>query len=848
MRSYGAMAGKYLKQQKKKAILTIVGIMLSVALISALGTMGQALKDNFVRQVELSDGKFELGYTKPTPALVDTLRKHMLVDKLGLISPGTSTELDNGYGIKLDAANTDAFGLLPAQLQEGRYPATPDELVAEQWILEQLPGSPKIGGTTELNAPDGKTHTYRIVGLMKNQQMTQFEGSAKAFTLLQDGASLGEQSMVVFTLKKGVKVDAHLDEFRKLNENLFENLQLLALRGESGTSIDLALSVIMGTLIGLVVLSTVAVIYNAFHIAVFERIRQFGLLRTLGASPRQIRNLVFREATVLSFIGVPLGLFIGWFGLWFALWLMKQFGLRIFMMDDFKLTFHWWIMGGSLLIGFLAVYIAAWLPARKASSVSPVDAVKGTGTIVRESFRRLRIPSLLTLIGIEGKMASTNIRRNRTKFRITTFSIVVSIMLFIVFHYFTQQLVSMTTTTNENDRIAFQLIQSFSSKQENAAKKTDDLLSADQIAKIRKLPGVAAVYGGYTNRSANAIVPDTLINADFSKKTGKSLATVDWEGRKDALLSSRIVLYDDARLKEAADYLKSGSADPQKLADEDGVLIVQTIKPVVSDGKTEIMPLTRYKVGDRIKLDLSNDGSAPVKDRVREVKVAGILEQSPFDSPYQREPGLVIIAAKTTFAKLAAVGSSEESAALATRLTRLEIALKDKADPDPIKRALSEMANPQSGIRLVDTAQSQKEERQFNLQMQIFVYGFLIIIGGIGSLNIINTIQTNLLLRRKEIGLLQAVGMTMGQIRKMAAAEGIWFGVIGGIWGIAIGYGISYLLYAKLNEVQGVPFEFPWLAALLASGTALLVGLLSVQGPLRKMEKANLLEELRVEA
>ena len=87
----------------------------------------------------------------------------------------------------------------------------------------------------------------------------------------------------------------------------------------------------------------------------------------------------------------------------------------------------------------------------------------------------------------------------------------------------------------------------------------------------------------------------------------------------------------------------------------------------------------------------------------------------------------------------------------------------------------------------------------------------------------------------------------MGQIRKMASAEGLWFGVIGGFWGILLGAGFCYFLYRQLETVQGFPFEFPWAASLIACAAALLVGLFSVQGPLRKMEKANLLEELREE-
>jgi putative ABC transport system permease protein len=259
------------------------------------------------------------------------------------------------------------------------------------------------------------------------------------------------------------------------------------------------------------------------------------------------------------------------------------------------------------------------------------------------------------------------------------------------------------------------------------------------------------------------------------------------------------------------------------------------------------MPLTRYKVGDKLTLWL-NEGNGSAEKQVREVTVAGILTQAPFDSAYQGSM-LTVIAAKPTFAKLLEGASANyPPSEYDTSRIGLEVALKDGADAEPVRSKLQEIMRGNPGISLVDIAELQKETRNFNLQMQIFVYGFLIIVGVIGSLNIINTVQTNLLLRRKEIGLLQAVGMTMGQIRRMASAEGVWFGVIGSLWGIILGAGFSYFLYKQLNSVQGFPFEFPWGASLIACGAAILVGLLSVQSPLRRMEKANLLEELREEA
>ncbi|QMV42302.1 ABC transporter permease [Cohnella cholangitidis] len=845
MRSYVALAGRYLKHQRRKSILTVIGIILSVALISSLGTMAQAVKDNLILNTKYTDGSFYFGYSKPTPELYDTLRNNVLIDQLGVYRKGTATPLKSSSTVEVGSLDKNGFELLPVHLHQGRLPAAADEAVVETWILENLPGAPKLNGTTELNGPDGKPRTYRIVGLLNNEKSSQLSGQSRAYTLESaSNIAIDSNALLVLTLRNGVDVTDQLDDFTKLNDSLFTNTELLSLMGEApDNNLNQSLAIIFGTLIGLVVLSTVAVIYNAFHIAVLERIRQFGLLRTLGASPGQIRNLVFREATVIAAVGVPIGLIVGWFGLALVLWLMTQGGLKILTMEQFHITFHWWIMGGSLIVGFLAVYLAAWLPARKASSVSPVEAAKGAGSIVRESYRRAKIPSLLSLMGVEGRMASNNIRRNRTKFRITTFSIIISIVLFIVFHYFTQQALNMTTTTNEDDRIAFQ----FNRIQGSVVPQTGDFLSDDELRELAQVPGVEGVYGKYHELIAQTLVSDREFNPDISKRTDMNYELTEWKGETNKTVSTRIELYDGARLEEAKSYLESGTIDPAKLANGDGVLLIQTIKPYNRSGKKAIMPLTRYKIGDKMKLWLNSKQGSEEKI-VREVTVAGVLNQSPFDSPYQGNM-LTVIVGKPAFASLleAAPGQYPPSKYQASRFG-IEIALKDRADPEPVRMKLQQMKRDIPDSSLVDIAEQQSMTRNFNVQMQIFVYGFILIIGVIGSLNIINTVQTNLLLRRKEIGLLQAVGMTMGQIRKMASAEGMWFGVIGSFWGILLGVGLCYLLFKQMSSVQGFPFEFPWGGALIASGVALLVGLLSVQGPLRRMEKANLLEELREEA
>jgi|GEM_PF-257507 len=854
MNNYRMLSGRYLRQQRRRSALTVLGIVLSVALISALLTMGQALRDNYLAQTIRENGSFHFTYTAAEPDLYGKLANNAMVDRVGRLRSGAETPIGGGAStVTVYEANKDAEDLLPIHPRSGRLPASPGEIAVEQWVLALLPAQPKLGDTLQLNAIDGTAQKFTLVGIIANQRSSQLNHTSSAYTLMPDAAApdTAYPENLFVKLKKGVDISSQIPAFEQMGGNFGVNNRVLALMGESpDDNFNRTLLIIFGSLVGLVVLSTIAVIYNAFHISVLERIRQFGLLRTIGATPRQIRNLVLQEAATLALIGIPLGLAIGWGGLWLVLWGMIRSGFNILQMEDFSLTFHWWVMGVSIGVGVAAILVAAWLPARKASRVSPVEAAKGAGSIVRESFRRARLPSPLRLLGIEGKMAATNIRRNRTKFRITTFSIVISVSLFIVFHYFTQETFRIVVDTTENDKIAFMMVRFGSNQNDDGSVLWDpaaDIVDAGMLERIRQLPGVDDAYTRYEGGFPypGAVVPEAMLNPDFEQiadlRFDRLGAGTDHAGGVN--VPTQLLLYDDHRLATAARVLESGTADPAKLTDKDGVVIIQTVRPMNrQEGRKEIVPLTKFKVGDTITLRFGDYEASEDEYVYRQVKVAGILSQSAFDSAYALND-LTVIATKQTFSRLveALPADLRPNAAV----TGVDVALQDGANAEPVRDELERIAAGIPGAQLINIIEQQQEARQFSLQMQIFVYCFLLVIGLIGSLNIINTVQTNLLLRRREIGLLQAVGMTMRQIRTMATAEGVWFGVIGSFWGLLLGGGLCYFLFVQLSGIEGIPFVFPWSGALIACLFALVIGLISVQGPLRRMAKANLIEELR---
>ena len=196
----------------------------------------------------------------------------------------------------------------------------------------------------------------------------------------------------------------------------------------------MSLYIVIGIIIGIVVISTVAVIYNAFQISVVERIKQFGLLRAVGGTPKQIKKLVLREATVLAAIGVPLGLLCGVIAIYGIGYLIKLMGGESIM--PIKLSVSPRILGFSGVLGLISIYLSALSPALNAGRISPLTAISGRNSISKEKIKRRKSFIVQKLFGFEGALAAKNIKRNRKRYRITVFSIIISVMLFITFKSF----------------------------------------------------------------------------------------------------------------------------------------------------------------------------------------------------------------------------------------------------------------------------------------------------------------------------------------------------------------------------------------------------------------------------
>jgi putative ABC transport system permease protein len=434
--------------------------------------------------------------------------------------------------------------------------------------------------------------------------------------------------------------DVDQDSAKQLNrENSIDNLrieynnELLKLYGKSTyEGVNRSFILAYAAVIAIIMICTMAVIYNIFHISVLERISQFGILRCIGSTPSQIRKIVIKEATLLSLIGIPIGIFTGTIFMKLVFYNISLLKLGFF--NDMKMVISLPILVSAGLLGLLSVYLSAIGPARQAARVSPLEAVKSVGSTKIEKITSIKQSLLVKkLFGIEGQFARRNLKRNQKRFRITAFSMVISIILFIVF----SGLVDFLKQTTQLSGIQY----SYSVLYDGPSKQIEDSVYQD----ILKLNAVQKAYKFY-NKQASAIIPQNKVNPSYFELRKDSYTVKEGEGyRKD---NNYLVSYGNNGLDALQAKLTSGTIDKEKMNRENGVVVIQKIEMRTEQGKQLIIDQTNFKVGDQIKIRAA-EGSGK---EYHTVTVAGIADQELLSNEYTESAILTFITTPSVFASI----------------------------------------------------------------------------------------------------------------------------------------------------------------------------------------------------
>lgn len=827
--SYKQLTGRYLKANKKRTILTIVGIVLSVALICTMGLFIKGMQAAQLEKVKNGYGSFHIMFRESDEELFSKVVNNTKVSRYGYYNVSEEVKLEGDLLADKVEATDKALELLPVKIKEGKMPEGENEVALEEWTLDYLNEDTKVGDKVKFNDKE-----YNLVGILENSTKSQIEH--RGVVLTKNNNISKEKSMLLVEISSKTNLRTAIDEISKLaeKEKVVENTPVLMMLGAAGEGSGMeGLYLVLSVIIGIVVISTIAVIYNSFQISVVERIKEFGLLRAVGTTPKQIRNIVLREATIIAAIGIPLGLIFGIIAMYSISVAFKIIGGD--SVFGTKVVIDPTVMIISLVVGVVSIYLSALIPAFFAGRISPLVAISSRTSITKEKIKKRNHKFIHKIFGFEGAMAAKNIKRNRKRYRVTVFSIVISVVLFIAFKSFMDMALTVTDVPNESRDVHFQVYKNEDNKNNDRGEINE--LSKD-IKEINFVDKVYKAYGGYSF--------DSVISKDSSVKEVENFGgiynNINLNGTEKILLHSDVTIYDENALEASKKYLESGKIDIDKINQEKGVVLIK--KNVFFDEKaqkTYTGPIADVKVGDEIELQYKNEKTANVefsKGNIVKVKVMAIVENNPFDFN-SSEGGLKMLTTEEVFKSLTGENNIKPSSLL--------IKINDVNNEETAKNAIQSKIGKGKGYNVINNIDSNRKTKSTMLMVQILIYGFVIVVSLISCVNIINTLTTNIILRKKEFAALKSIGLTQKGLKKMIILEGILYAVMGTIYGSVIGCGLSYLMYLGLWDIRLFPWDIPWNSIAIAGISALVIGYLAVLSPLSRIKKENVIEALREE-
>ena len=444
---------KYLKLNRKRTIVTIIGIILSGAMISAVTTLGVSFQ-NFLINNEKENGAWEVIYkdiSKDDLKYIENntnVKEYMLTSDLYMAENNYSNE----EYIKICAYDDKALEGMGVNLVNGKLPTNSDEIVLSRTFFDGKDNEPKIGDSINLeygsfddnsNFIKEGSKTYKITGIIERPN---FEKSGDYFTSgitkLEDSNTISTYNIGVITknpkniFEESVENAEKLDSYKgqDIEEKIQFNHGLLSYMGVSQDNGFITfLYSICAILLVVISVGAILVIYNAFAISVSERKKQFGMLSSIGATKKQIRKSVLYEGFVIGIIGIPIGIICGILGIWVVLQIVNNLIKPLFtnMSTNLDLVVSVPSIVIAILVMALTIYISVIVPAIRASRITPIEAIRQSGDIKIKS-KKLRTPKFIRKIfGVEGDIALKNLKRSKGKYRTTVISLTVSIILFI---------------------------------------------------------------------------------------------------------------------------------------------------------------------------------------------------------------------------------------------------------------------------------------------------------------------------------------------------------------------------------------------------------------------------------
>lgn len=837
---------KNLKLNKKRTIVTIVGIILSTALMVGIGLLFSSFQDYMIRETISYNGKYEAEYGDVSLDKLNSIDKkdfsYFYQKAIGF----SKFDSANEYKPYIYISSVDKEYFNELHLISGRFAENDSELVISNHINTNGGASYKIGDTITLKYGERVIEgvntlanneyyeeetlnivgekTYTIVGIVERSNFEDYSASGySTFTLDMNDKDGTANVFVMFNNKKKI-IKQSEDLAKKLGYNnaISYNSTLLALYGEStyGNIMKSMITMIV-IMLSLVSIGCIVVIYNSFAISVMERKKEFGLLSSIGATKKQLSYTVFFEALIEGIIGIILGICGAYIGIGTVILIINNLIGDILVLKLNLVTNIMFIIIPVIFM-ILVIFISALVPSRRAAKVSPIEAIRQNDDI-KINKKKIKTGKLVNkLFGIEGEIALKNIKRNKKKYRVTIVSLFISIVLFISFSSYMNYTID--TASNVMGEVPYDYQISYFGDD-------NDIDALDKISEIIKSNDVKE-YVSYSASNLSIIGNYTYSDEylDFYKSAYGDDGIKALTNLKYQYIS--IYILDDISYNKYKELIG---------LDKDSVILLNKFKgvsygnnkrvnydiPVINNGDINIK-ICNFDDNDE-DVDTTKYCNKKIDNIFITNKSFDLIEEFSYMSDFK------LIVNKKLYDNISDSG---------THYTQYNIISDNTDNIDKLTKELDKYDN----VNYTNVKESMKQANNMILVVKILMYGFIGLITLIGVTSVFNTISTSMALRKREFAVLRSIGLTRKGFNKILFFESLFFGLKSLIYAIPVSLGVTIIIHYALADMMSInSIVIPWKAIIISIVSVFVIVLLTMMYSTSKIKKHNIIEQIREE-
>lgn len=891
MNIFSKITAKTMRENCIRTIVTIIGVILSTSMITAVATFGTSFQRFLVDHSIARDGNWHVAVSGAKSDQVRELAGHEDIAKASVVKtlgyawfdPVVEKSPAMPY-LYVRALSEEALTMLPAEMTEGRMPKTEDEIAVPSYLIanEESDHQTKIGDTLTLEIGE-RTYQGERLG-QNNPYMGEEFGDEETFTPVETrtytvtgiyltwpdllyGAAPGYDVLTGPTEEETAYQDVFIElknprnvyDFADKNLSiegayvLYNNSLLRWLGIVDNSNLTIVIGGLLTVLIVVIMAGSITLIYNAFSISLRERTVQFGLLSSIGATKKQLRSAMRYEAFFVSAVGIPLGILAGIGGIGVTLHFIGGGLTNWIHGTDMGIPLYVpvWAVAAAAVVAFVTIMLSVWIPSRRIRKITPMEAIRSSVDI------RVRPGEVKTgrwvsaVFGLEGMMASKNYKRDRRKYRATVISLTMSIGLFTaagLFNIYLMETGAFVLDAPKTD-LEYGIYSDAEQHEADVEAVLDHTEGIRSVSKhyhgslFLKAPKewgdeefLSAYMQEFTEDDGD-MAADTG-NADQGMESGKG-----HNGDAQTWLNVSMVVLNDRDFERFA---KEQKVDVEDYRDSDHLRVMYLNAARQFNPETERYEKKKiypegaegvYQAGYIEYSDEDNDGF--IKNAM-ELELADAVKDVPDTFEEYRDRGVVVFLPESMYRRF------REDFPEGSMYAFYGIQCENPAETyQDLEAKFNERRLADSGY-LRNKREEYETDRNTIIAVKVLTYGFVVLISLIAVANVFHTISTNLMLRRKEFAMLRSMGMSPKGFRKMMNYECLIYGIRSMLYGLIITILTSAALHMSLGAGADVEFLMPWGYMVVAAVGVFAVVFLSMLYTMGVIRKNNIVEELKM--